>query len=120
MLSTIISRNVIVVIINAIFTTFFDHNYEQRRDTTSYKRSFSIFTALRHRFLKKGNNVTSVFYILNKTAFSIKLIIFINIRLNLTCLDEGICFYINVFFYVHIFFSLSCLIYIHPYNLTLC
>ena len=98
MLSTVILRNDVVVIIDAIFIIFFDYNYERRRFKTSYKRSSPIFTALKYRFLRKENNVTSVFYILNKTIFLIKLIIFNIIRLNLTCLDEGICFYRNVFF----------------------
>ena len=98
MLSTITSRHDVVIIINAIFTTFFDHNYELRRLKVSYKRLFPIFSTLRHRFLKKENNVTSVFYILNKAVFLIKLIIFNIIRLSLACLDKGICFYINVFF----------------------
>ena len=61
----------------------------------------------------------SVFYIFNKTVFSIKLIIFNITRLSLACLNEDICFYINVFFYVYIFFSLNCLIYIYLYNLIL-
>ena len=119
MLSTITLRYNIVVIINAIFTVFFDRNYELRRLKTNHKRSSSIFSTLKHRFLKKENNVISVFYILNKTAFLIKLIIFNITRLSLTCLGRDICFYINVFFYVHIFFSLSYFIYIHLYNLTL-
>ena len=119
MLLTIISRNNVVIIINVIFIVFFDYNYERRKLEANHKRSSSVFIALKHRFLKKKNNVTSVFYILNKAAL-IKLIIFNIIRLNLTCFDEDIYFYINVFFYVHIFFSLNCLIYIHLYNLTLC
>ena len=62
----------------------------------------------------------SVSYIFNRVAFLIRLIIFNITRLSLTCLDRDICFYINVFFYIHISFSLSCLIHIHPYDLTLC
>ena len=120
MLSTIILRYDVVVILNVIFITFFDRNYELRRLKISHKRSSSIFSALKHRFLKERNNVINVFYILNRTAFLIKLIIFNITRLGLACLGRGICFYINVFFYVHISFSLSCLIHIHSYNLTLC
>ena len=120
MLLIIILRNNVIVITNVIFTVFFDHNYKRRRFKISYKRSFSVFIALKHRFLKERDNVISVFYIFNKAAFLIKLIIFNIIQLNLACLDEGICFYINVFFYVHIFFSLSYFIHIHSYNLTLC
>ena len=120
MLLTIILKHDVVVIINVIFTVFFDRNYELRRLKASYKRLSSIFSTLKHRFLKGKNNVTSVFYIFNKTAFLIKLIIFNIIRLSLTCLDKDIYFYINVFFYVYISFSLSCLIHIHSYDLTLC
>ena len=119
MLLTIISKYNVVVIINVILIAFFDYNYKLRRFKISYKRLSSIFITLRHRFLKKRDNVISVFYIFNKIIFLIKLIIFNIIRLNLACLDRGICFYINVFFYIHIFFSLSCLIHIHSYNLTL-
>ena len=120
MLSTITLRHNIVVIINVIFIAFFDRNYKLRRLKISYKRSSSIFSMLKYRFLKERDNITSVFYILNKAVFLIKLIIFNIIRLSLTCLDRDICFYINVFFYVYIFSSLSCLIHIHSYNLTLC
>ena len=120
MLSTIISKNNVVVIINVIFTFFSNHNHERRRLKTSYKRLFPIFTTLKHRFLKERNNVTSVFYILNKAISLIKLIIFNIIQLSLTCFDEGIYFYINVFFYVHISFLRSCLIHIYSYDLTLC
>ena len=113
MLSTIILKDNVVVIINVIFIVFFDHNYERRRFKTSYKRSSSVFITLKHRFLKRENNVISVFYIFNKTVFLIKLIIFNIIRLSLACFGEDICFYINVFFYVYIFFSLSYFINIH-------
>ena len=105
MLSTIISKYNVVVIINVIFIVFSDRNYELRRFKTSHKWSSSVFSTLKHRFLKGGNNVTSVFYIFNKAfyilnriTFSIKLLILNITRLNLTCLDRGICFYINVFF----------------------
>ena len=120
MLLTIISKNNFVVIINIIFISFFDYNYKRRRFKISHKRSSSIFTMLKHRFLKERDNVISVFYILKRMTFLIKLIIFDIIRLSLTCLDEDICFYINVFFNVHISFSLSYFIYIHLYNLNLC
>ena len=109
MLSTIISKYNVVVIINVIFIVFFDRSYKLQRFKTSHKRSSPIFPALRHRFLKERNNVTSVLYIfnkiiflirliLNKAIFLIKLIIFNIIRLSLACLDRGIYFYINVFF----------------------
>ena len=49
-------------------------------------------------FERNELNVTSVFYILNKAVFLIKLIIFNITRLSLACLDRDICFYINVFF----------------------
>ena len=120
MLSTIILRHDVVVIINVIFIVFFDCDYGLRRLKTSYKRISPIFTALRYRFLKREDNVTSVSYIFNKANLFLKLHFFNITRLNLTCLDKGICFYINVFFYIHISFSLNCLIYIHSYNLTLC
>ena len=60
MLLTITLKYNIVVIINIIFITFFDCNYELRKLKANHKRPFSIFTALRHRFLKEENNVTSV------------------------------------------------------------
>ena len=119
MLSTIILRYDIVVIISVIFIALFNYNYELRKFKTNHKRSSSVFSALKHRFLKREDNVTSVFYIFNKTAFLIRLIIFNIIRLNLACLGRDICFYINVFFYVHIFFSLSYLNHLSSYNLTL-
>ena len=98
MLSIIILRHNVVVIINIIFTAFFDCDYKLRRLKISYKRTSSIFITLKYRFLKKENNVTSVFYIFNKAIFLIKLIIYNITRLSLACLDKDICFYINVFF----------------------
>ena len=77
------------------------------------------FHSVETSLLKEKNNVTSVFYILNKIIFLIKLIIFDITRLSLACFNEDICFYIKVFFYVHIFFSLSCFIHIYSYDLTL-
>ena len=53
MLSTIISKHNVIVIINVIFIVFSDCDYELRRFKANYKRSFSIFTALRYRFSKK-------------------------------------------------------------------
>ena len=50
--------------------------------------------------------VTSVFYILSKATFLIKLIIFNITRLSLACLGRDICFYINVFF-LYIYFFLT-------------
>ena len=55
-----------------------------RRHKTSYKHISSIFIALKYRFLKERDNVTSVFYILNKIDFSLTLHFFNIIRLNLT------------------------------------
>ena len=109
MLSTIISS-----IINVIFITFFDRSYELRRLKASYKRLSSIFTALRYRFLKEKDNVTSVFYIFNKVIFLIRLIIFDIIRLSLTCFDRDIYFYINVFF-MYIFPSHLVVLFIYTY-----
>ena len=42
-----------------------------RRHKTSYKHTSPIFTALKHRFLKEGDNVMSVLYIFNKIDFSL-------------------------------------------------
>ena len=42
-----------------------------RRYKANYKHISSIFITLKHRFLKKENNVISVFYIFNKTNFSL-------------------------------------------------
>ena len=83
MLSTIISKHNIVVIINVIFTFFFDCGYELRRLKISYKRISSIFITLRYRFLKEKDNVTSVFYIFNKINISLISHFFNIIRLNL-------------------------------------
>ena len=55
-----------------------------RRYKTSYKYISSIFIALKHRFLKKRDNVTSVFYIFNKTNFSLISHFFDITRLSLT------------------------------------
>ena len=98
MLSTIILKYNVIIIISVIFTVFFDCSYELRRLKASHKRSSLVFIALKHRFLKEGNNVTSVLYIFNKAIFLIKLIIFNITRLSLACLGKNICFYINVFF----------------------
>ena len=98
MLLTITLKHDIVATISAIFIAFFDYNYGLRRLKTSHRRPSSVFSALGHRFLRGRNNVTSVFYILNKAISSIKLIIFNITRLGLACLNRGICFYINVFF----------------------
>ena len=84
MLSTIISKYNVVVIINVIFIVFFNCDYELRRLKTNYKRSFSIFITLRHRFLKRESNVINVLYNINKINFLIKLILFDIIRLRLT------------------------------------
>ena len=115
-----ILRHDIAVIINVIFIVFSDCDYELRRFKINRKLISSILIALRHRFIKERNNITSVFYIFNKANIFLISHFFNITRLSLTCLDRDICFYINVFFYVHIFFSLSCLIYIHLYDLTLC
>ena len=120
MLSAIILKHNIIVIINVIFTVFFDCDYKLQKLKISYKRISSILTTLKYRFLKEKNNITSVSYILNKIDISLISHFFNITRLSLTCLDRDICFYINVFFYVHIFFSLSYLIHIHSYDLTLC
>ena len=73
-------------------------NYELRRHKINHKHAFSIFITLKHRFLKGGDNVTSVFYIFNKVDFSLTSHFFDIIRLDLTCLDRGIRTHINVFF----------------------
>ena len=87
MLSTIVSRHNIVVIINVIFIVFFDCGYELRRLKTSYKRTSSIFTALKYGFLKERDNVTSVLYIFNKANISLILHFFNIIRLGLAWLN---------------------------------
>ena len=79
----------------------------------------TVFIALRHRFLKERDSVISVFYIFNKTNISLTSHFFNTIRLSLACLGRDIYFFINGFFYIYIFFSLSYLIHIHLYNLTL-
>ena len=84
MLLAIILKFNVVVIINIIFTIFFDCDYILRKFKTSYKRTFSIFITLRHRFLKERNNVTSVFYFFNKTNISLTSYFFNITRLNLT------------------------------------
>ena len=84
MLSAIILRHNIVIIINVIFITFFDCDYELRRFKTSRKLISSILTTLRHRFLKKENNVISVSYIFNKTNIFLTSHFFDIIRLSLT------------------------------------
>ena len=84
MLLTIISRYNIIVIINVIFITFSDCDYELRKFKISYKRTSSIFIALKHRFLKREDNITSVSYIFNKINISLTLHFFNIIRLSLT------------------------------------
>ena len=64
----------------------------------NHKYAFSIFITLKHRFLKEKDNVTSVFYILNKIDFSLTLHFFDITRLSLTCLNKDIRIYINVSF----------------------
>ena len=54
-----------------------------RKYKINYKHIFSIFIALRYRFLRERNNVISVFYIFNKTDFSLTSYFFNIIRLNL-------------------------------------
>ena len=55
-----------------------------RKHKINYKHISSIFITLKHRFLKKRDNVTSVLYIFNKTNFSLILHFFNTIRLSLT------------------------------------
>ena len=96
-------RETIFLIFN--LKTFFK-KYARSSSVTSHSKSkkISFFSALRfgeYRILKITYfqlRVTSVFYILNKATFSVKLFILNITRLNLTCLDRGIYFYINVFF----------------------
>ena len=71
MLSAIILKYNIVVIINVIFIIFFDCDYELRRFKINYKRTSSILIALKHRFLKKRDNIISVLYIFNKANISL-------------------------------------------------
>ena len=115
MLSIITLRYNVIIIINVIFTVFSDCDYELRRLKTSHKRTSPIFIALRHRFLKERNNIISVFYILNKTIFLIKLIIYDITRLSLACLDKNIYFYINVFFFMYIFSSHLIVLFIYTH-----
>ena len=84
MLSAIILRHDIVVIIDIIFTVFFDCDYGLRRLKASHKRTSSVFTTLKHRFLKRGDNVTSVSYIFNKADIPLISHFFNIIRLGLT------------------------------------
>ena len=83
LLIIILKYNVIVIII-VIFTVFFDCDYELRRLKANYKRTFSVFTALKYRFLKEKDNVISVLYIFNKVNISLTFYFFNIIRLNLT------------------------------------
>ena len=76
----------------------YDINYELRRRKANHKHTSSIFITLKYRFLKERDNVMSVFYILNKTNFSLTSHFFNIIRLSLACLDRDIYTYINVFF----------------------
>ena len=69
-----------------------------RRYKISYKHISSIFIALRHRFLREGDNVTSVLYILNRADFSLTSHFFDITRLGLAWLDRGICSHIDAFF----------------------
>ena len=73
-------------------------HYELRKHKASYKHASSIYITLKHRFLKEENNVTSVFYILNKIDFSLISHFFNIIRLSLACLNRDIYIHINVFF----------------------
>ena len=54
-----------------------------RKYKINYKHTSSIFTTLKHRFLKKKDNVISVFYIFNKINYFITLYFFNIIRLSL-------------------------------------
>ena len=77
-----------------------------RRYKISYKHTFSGFIALKYRFLRERDNVTSVFYILNKIDFSLTLYSFNIIRLSLAWFSRGIYFHINVFFlYIYFLFT---------------
>ena len=114
MLLIIILKHNVIVIINVIFTVFFDCDYELRRLKINYKRTFSIFTALRYRLLKEKDNVTSVSYIFNKIDLSLISHFFNIIRLNLACFGRDIYFYINVFF-MYIFSSHLVVLFIYTY-----
>ena len=48
-------------------------DYELRRLKIDYRRTSSILTTLKHRFLRERNNVINVSYIFNKTDFLIRL-----------------------------------------------
>ena len=106
MSSTFTLKHNVVIIIDVIFIIFSDCDYELRRFNVSYKRTSSVFTALKHRFLKEKNNVTSVSYILNKANIFLISHFFDITRLGLACLSKGICFYINVFF-LYMYFLLT-------------
>ena len=47
-----------------------------RKYKINYKNIFSIFIALKYRFLKKEKNVINVFYIFNKIDFFLTLYFF--------------------------------------------
>ena len=55
-----------------------------RKYRISHKHTSSIFITLKHRFLKKRDNVISVLYILNKVDFSLISHFFNITRLSLT------------------------------------
>ena len=81
-------------------------DYELRKLYTNYKRTSQIIITLKHRFLKKRNNVISVFYFFNKADIFLTSHFFVVIRLSLTCLDKDIYFYINAFFlYIYFLFT---------------
>ena len=69
-----------------IFITFSNCDYELRRLKMNYRRTFSIFITLKHRFLKESNNVKNVFYTFDKIDFLIKLTFFNITRLGLAWL----------------------------------
>ena len=83
MLSAIILKYDVVVIMSVIFRAFFDCDYELQRFRVSHKRTSSVFITLKHRFLKEGDNVTSVFYIFNKANIFLTSHFFDTIRLGL-------------------------------------
>ena len=77
-----------------------------RRYKINYKHISSIFIALKYRFLKKKDNITSVFYIFNKIDFSLISYFFNIIQLSLTWFNKDIYFYINIFFlYIYFLFT---------------
>ena len=114
MLLAITLKYDVVIIINVIFTVFFDCDYELRRFKVNYRRTFSILTTLKHRFLKKEDNVTNASYIFNKTNIFLISHFFKIIRLSLACLNKDICFYINVFF-IYIFPSHLVVLFIYTH-----